>query len=112
MTGFAADMTDTNPNTASVCSTHAAMPEFPADALLHGIEVLSGASIQQGAHLLVMREVLLALCARLPVADRPGVEQSLRQGIENMFAVTEDQPITAGFYSMVLREFNTYLSRL
>lgn len=112
MTTFTADMPDTESSFASVRPLRTATSGAPDDGMLQGIEVLGSASIQHGAHLLVMREVLLALCARLPVTDRAGVERALRQGIENMFVVTEDQPITGSFYNMVLREFNTYLSRL
>lgn len=87
------------PDTTLNPSAHPASPSDmePYDGLLDDITVLGNASLQQGAHLLVMREVLLALCAHMPAAAKSDVAQSLRAGIEHMLAISDDRPLPEAF---------------
>ena len=76
------------------------------------ISVLGNASLHHGACLLVMRELLLALCTHAQGGLKPGIAQALRAGTDEILARADDKPLPASFYHALLAEMNGYLNRL
>jgi len=77
--------------------------------LVRSIEILANTSIQQGAHLLVMRQLLLVLCDHAPASLKAEITQAFRCGIEDVLSRTDDKAMPASFYSTLLGEFNAYM---
>ncbi|ALL68938.1 hypothetical protein K788_0000061 [Paraburkholderia caribensis MBA4] len=70
---------------------------------------LGKSSVQFGARLLVMREMLKALVTLLSEDNRLRAEVLLRTGVEEVMAAADDKPLPAIFHDALLGEVQTYL---
>lgn len=87
-------------------------PEAPVALTFRDLAVLGGAIQKNGAYLVVMREVLLALTALVPGEQRRQVETALRAGAEAILMATESQGPPAVFQEVAITEINAYLNCL
>ena len=84
----------------------------PLNTVIGEIEVLGNASLHHGARLLIMRELLRALCRNAPAGLQADIASSLRAGTERILARTDERPLPDAFYHALLDEMNRYLECL
>ena len=102
----------TPPCTTSENPGSGGTPADPLGAMMSDIGVLGDASLHYGARLLVIRELLRALCSHLPTALRAGITNELRAGTERILAHADERPLPDAFYHALLDEMNRYLECL
>ncbi|MCY1212945.1 hypothetical protein D9M68_464670 [compost metagenome] len=101
-----------NDNTAANAALPPASDDGFAASVIQEISVLGEASLQQGARMLVMRELLRSLCSHLPASTRTAVTIAFRLSVEDLMAKTDDHPMPDSFHTALLSEVNGYLDCL
>ena len=81
--------------------------------LLAALSTANGiSSVQQGARLAVMGELLVSVLTHLPDTMRADIVKSFRGRVEYLMSLSDDRTLPEKYHSALLTEVNRYLNAL